>query len=144
MSEKLNNIAPHFLCVARHTSEQGLKARWRRRHKHNDLVSLRAVQNSYFTNRYPLPSPETRNGSSDMVHKSAGISLAPTNSFTKIKNKGQSSNRFGAQSLIYIAQFFIHITISTNLQLNIIFYIVIFRTHHTLFSKLKYFCRVFS
>lgn len=72
-----------------------------------------------------------------MVRKSAGISLAPTISFTKIKNKGQSSNRFGAQSSIYITQFFIHVTISTNLYLDIVFYIVISRTHHTLFSKLK-------
>ena len=72
-----------------------------------------------------------------MVHKSAGISLAPTNSFTKIKNKGQSSNRSGAQSSIYIIQFFIHITISTNLHLDIIFYIMIFETHYTLFGNLK-------
>ena len=137
MSEKLNNIAPHFLCVARHTSEQGLKARWRRRHKHNDSVSQSVVQNSYLTNRHPPSSLEARNGLSNMVRKNAGISLAPTNSFTKIKNKGQSSNRFGAQSSIYITQFFIHITISTNLHLNIVFYIVIFRTHHTLFDNLK-------
>lgn len=144
MSEKLNNIAPHFLCAARHTSEQGLKARWRRRHKYNDLVSQLVVQNSYLTNRHPPSSLEAQNGLSNMVCRSVGITLASTNSFTKIKNKGQLSNRSGAQSSIYITQFLIHVTISTNLHLNIVFYIVIFRTHHTLFSKLKYFCRVFS
>lgn len=102
VSEKLNNIAPHFLCVARHTSEQGLKARWRRRHKHNDLTSLLVVQNSYLTNRHPSSSLEARNGLSNMVCRSVGITLASTNSFTKIKNKGQLSNRSGAQSSIYI------------------------------------------
>lgn len=144
VSEKLNNIAPHFLCVARRTSEQGLKAWWRRRHKHNDLASLLAVQNSYLTNRHPSSSLEARNGLSNMVCRSVGITLASTNSFTKIKNKGQLSNRSGAQSSIYITQFFIHVIISTNLHLNIVFYIVISRTHHALFSKLKYLYRIFS
>lgn len=135
--EKLNNIAPHFLCVARRTSEQGLKAWWRRRHKHNDLASLLAVQNSYLTNRHPPSSLEARNGLSNMVCRSVGITLASTNSFTKIKNKGQLSNRSSAQSSIYIIQFFIHITISTNLHLDIVFYIMIFETHYTLFGNLK-------
>lgn len=72
-----------------------------------------------------------------MVCRSVGITLASTNSFTKIKNKGQLSNRSGAQSSIYITQFFIHVTISTNLHLDIVFYIIISRTHHALFSKLK-------
>lgn len=72
-----------------------------------------------------------------MVCRSAGITLASTNSFTKIKNKGQLSNRSGAQSSIYITQFFIHVTISTNLHLDIVFYIIISRAHYALFSKLK-------
>ena len=137
MSEKLNNIAPHFSCVARHTSEQGLKARWRRRHKHNDLASQLVVQNSYLTNRHPPSSLEARNGLSNMVCRSVGITLASTNSFTKIKNKGQLSNRSGAQSSIYIIQSYIHITISTNLHLDIVFYIMIFETRYTLFDNLK-------